>query len=244
MSTTLTTNLGLIKPVAGTNEPASIFTSHNPNMDVLDGHDHSSGKGLGVLRLQTGSAPVSAGQVQITGDTLKWWAGSAGAVYTAVSLAGAQTVNGVKTYSVQIAGQWSAGHRCVRLTVRGGLFHDAEYIWRGDGGQWSDGVGRRPDGHNGGCNDYSRRTYCCSRKYSGLNRFHCIVSRDLPRNGLCCAEHALSLRYWLCYRDQWCVHRRRRPHCFLGWGDGNRREPDVWWNGPAHYGGLHGVDHR
>lgn len=66
---------------------------------ALDDHDHDANKGLGVARLQTSATPTVAGNVQITGDTLKWWAASAAAVYTAVSLAGTQTITGNKTFS-------------------------------------------------------------------------------------------------------------------------------------------------
>lgn len=66
---------------------------------ALDAHDHGDTKGTGVARLQTSAAPDAAGEVQITGDTLKYWAASAGAVYTAVTLAGTQTVSGDKTFT-------------------------------------------------------------------------------------------------------------------------------------------------
>lgn len=65
----------------------------------LDLHDHTSGKGLGVGRVQTTTAPSAAGMVQTTGDAFRWWGASAGAVRTAVDLEGAQTIAGAKTFS-------------------------------------------------------------------------------------------------------------------------------------------------
>lgn len=68
-------------------------------MENLDGHDHDSLKGVGVRRLQTASTPTSAGHVQVNTDDLAWWGSSAGAVQTAVRLAGSQTITGGKTFS-------------------------------------------------------------------------------------------------------------------------------------------------
>lgn len=65
----------------------------------FDLHDHSSGKGLGVMRVQTGTAPSASGHVRVNADTWQWWAASAAAVRTAVDVEGSQTVSGAKTFS-------------------------------------------------------------------------------------------------------------------------------------------------
>lgn len=67
--------------------------------DNFDNHDHTSGKCLGVGRVQTSSAPAQSGQVRVNGDSYQWWGGSASAVRTAADLESAQTVSGVKTFS-------------------------------------------------------------------------------------------------------------------------------------------------
>ncbi|HXI16420.1 MAG TPA: hypothetical protein VNM48_08615 [Chloroflexota bacterium] len=74
MATTSTTNLALIKPTQNTNEPASIFTSHNPNMDKLDAHDHGATLGAPIKRVQSGTfaarpAAGNAGHVYVATDT-------------------------------------------------------------------------------------------------------------------------------------------------------------------------------
>lgn len=74
MSTTTTTNLALVKPTQGTNEPASIFTSHNPNMDTLDAHHHGAGNAPAIKRVQSGTfaarpAAGNAGHVYVATDT-------------------------------------------------------------------------------------------------------------------------------------------------------------------------------
>ncbi|HXI18490.1 MAG TPA: hypothetical protein VNM48_19165 [Chloroflexota bacterium] len=74
MATTSTTNLALIKPTQNTNEPASIFTSHNPNMDAIDAHDHATTKGVPIKRVQSGTfaarpAAGNAGHVYVATDT-------------------------------------------------------------------------------------------------------------------------------------------------------------------------------
>lgn len=65
----------------------------------LDNHDHSSGKGLGVLRVQTASAPASAGQVRVNTNNFQWWGSGVAAVVTAVDDTNAQTIAGAKTFS-------------------------------------------------------------------------------------------------------------------------------------------------
>jgi hypothetical protein len=50
----------------------------------FDAHDHTSAKGLGVGRVQTGAAPAAAGQVRVNGDAWQWWGATAGAVRTAL----------------------------------------------------------------------------------------------------------------------------------------------------------------
>src|SRR5262252_6011574 len=81
MAHTLTTELSLVKPTAGTHEPYSI-TNENANLDTLDGlfntstgHDHSGAhKGAPVTRgtamtvtsgltVSTGGATITAGNV-------------------------------------------------------------------------------------------------------------------------------------------------------------------------------------
>src|SRR5262245_5008516 len=83
----------------------------------FDLHDHSSGKNLGVRRVQTTSAPAAAGQVQVNANTWQWWASSAAAVRTAVDVEGAQTISGAKTFSTTLT--VSAGGIAVQAS--GGL---------------------------------------------------------------------------------------------------------------------------
>jgi len=66
---------------------------------ALDQHDHRSGRGLGVRRLQTAVAPTGAGEVAVIGNALQWWGATAGAVRTAADLEGTQTIAGLKTFS-------------------------------------------------------------------------------------------------------------------------------------------------
>ena len=63
---------------------------------ALDDHNHDTGKGLGVFGIQTGTAPSATGHIRINGDVLQFWAGSAAAIYSAMTLAGTQTVTGTK----------------------------------------------------------------------------------------------------------------------------------------------------
>lgn len=60
--------------------------------EAVDGHDHRDTRGLGVKRVQTSETPSAAGHVQQTGDMLKWWAQTAGAVKTAVDTDSVQTL--------------------------------------------------------------------------------------------------------------------------------------------------------
>lgn len=69
----------------------------------LDEHDHGATKGLGVRRLQTAAAPAAAGEVQVTGDLLRWWGATAAAARTAVDAESAQTITGAKTFTNLIA---------------------------------------------------------------------------------------------------------------------------------------------
>jgi hypothetical protein len=78
MSTTVTTNMQLVKPDQGTREPASIFTHVNPNTDKIDAHDHSTGKGAAVRRLTSGlfsarPALGNAGHVYLATDTAQFF---------------------------------------------------------------------------------------------------------------------------------------------------------------------------
>lgn len=82
----------------------------------VDLHDHSSGKGLGVYRIQTGSAPAAAGQVQVTGDTFVWWGATAGATRTAVAIEGTQTISGTKTFSAALTASTSVITPLVRTS--------------------------------------------------------------------------------------------------------------------------------
>lgn len=104
MSTTTTTNLALIKPTAGTNEPASIFTSHNPNMDKIDLHDHGATLGAPIKRIQSGTfaarpAAGNAGHVYVATDTPGIYYDTGTAWVEASSPAGAQTLTN-KTISL------------------------------------------------------------------------------------------------------------------------------------------------
>jgi hypothetical protein len=76
MSITITTNMGLKKPDQNTREPASIFATHNPNVDAIDAHDHSTDNRVAVRRLTSGlfsARPVAgnAGHVYIATDTVQ-----------------------------------------------------------------------------------------------------------------------------------------------------------------------------
>src|SRR3990167_5702044 len=90
MTKTVNTNhTGLASPANSFNRRISADTDQFDRNDIdalgmaLDTHDHDTDKGLGIARIQTSATPSAAGQVQITGNDLKWWAGTAGAVYTA-----------------------------------------------------------------------------------------------------------------------------------------------------------------
>ena len=63
---------------------------------AVEQHDHSDTKGVGVLRVQTSSAPAAAGQVRVNSEDLQWYGT---ALQTAVRLADAQTLTGAKTFS-------------------------------------------------------------------------------------------------------------------------------------------------
>ena len=83
MAKTLSTNFS----AAGTNFPlATVGTDPLTKEDVftlqqaLEQHTHDATRGLAVRRINTANAPASAGQVQISGDALSWWANTAGAV--------------------------------------------------------------------------------------------------------------------------------------------------------------------
>jgi hypothetical protein len=90
---------GMAFTLATARTDAFVYTDVTVLAAAVDGHDHSSTKGLGVKRLQTGSTPTLAGEVQVTGDSLKWWGATAGAVRTACDLESTQTVAGAKTFS-------------------------------------------------------------------------------------------------------------------------------------------------
>jgi hypothetical protein len=109
MSKTTNTNMtGLTSPGSTFNRRISADSDQFDRNDVdavgmaLDDHDHDVDKGLGVARIQTGTAPSAAGNVRVNGDVFQWWANSAGSVYSAVSLAGTQTISGSKTFSSAI----------------------------------------------------------------------------------------------------------------------------------------------
>jgi len=68
-----TTNMPLHMPVPGTREPAQIALL-NENCSVIDGHDHTTGKGIAMGRLRSGlatnrPAAGSAGNVYFSTDT-------------------------------------------------------------------------------------------------------------------------------------------------------------------------------
>jgi hypothetical protein len=109
MSKTTNTNMtGLTSPGSTFNRRISADSDQFDRNDVdavgmaLDDHDHDVDQGLGVARIQTGTAPTAAGNVRVNGDVFQWWANSAGSVYSAVSLAGTQTITGSKTFSSAI----------------------------------------------------------------------------------------------------------------------------------------------
>src|SRR5437016_5388189 len=69
-------------------------------LDVVGAHDHRTDpNGAPVGRLQTTTVPAAAGQVQVTGDALKWWGGASSAVRTAVTIEGIETITGAKTWN-------------------------------------------------------------------------------------------------------------------------------------------------
>ncbi|HXI15690.1 MAG TPA: hypothetical protein VNM48_04905 [Chloroflexota bacterium] len=107
MASTTTTNLALIKPTAGTNEPASIFTSHNPNMDKIDLHDHGATLGAPIKRIQSGTfaarpAAGNAGHVYVATDTAAAYFDT-GAAWVGMASLGANAFTGVQTNSAQPA---------------------------------------------------------------------------------------------------------------------------------------------
>jgi hypothetical protein len=77
---------------------------------ALHEHTHDATRGLPVRRLNTADAPAGTGQVRINGDALQWWGASAGAVQSAVSLAGAETLTNKTLVTPTVASLTNAQH--------------------------------------------------------------------------------------------------------------------------------------
>jgi hypothetical protein len=66
---------------------------------AVEDHNHGEGRGLAVNRIGTTTAPQTAGDLQVQGDDLRWWADLADAIYSAVNAQADQTVNGTKRFN-------------------------------------------------------------------------------------------------------------------------------------------------
>lgn len=65
---------------------------YQTNWNAVDGHAHDNrGKGQGIRCIQTASAPAATGDIQLTGDSLKYWGANSNAVITAMNPAVAVT---------------------------------------------------------------------------------------------------------------------------------------------------------
>lgn len=98
MAYTVTLNMPLKMPVPGTREPAQVSLL-NENSVVLDGHDHTPGKGVGVSRVRSGleaNRPAfgQAGQVYFATDTGQFYVDTGSAWATFITTAGQSTVSG------------------------------------------------------------------------------------------------------------------------------------------------------
>jgi hypothetical protein len=65
-------------------------------------HTHDSARGLPVRRIETASNPAAPGHVQILSDDLRWWGAVAGAIRTAVSREGNQTLDGTWRFNAPV----------------------------------------------------------------------------------------------------------------------------------------------
>jgi len=98
MAYTTSTNMPLKMPTPGTREPAQISLI-NDNMLTVDGHDHTSGKGVPVSKLRSGlaanrPAPSAAGQVYFSTDTGAFSVDNGTAWVDFLTAGGAFTVTG------------------------------------------------------------------------------------------------------------------------------------------------------
>jgi hypothetical protein len=66
---------------------------------AVEEHQHDTGRGLPVRRIETASAPAAPGHVQILGDNLRWWADTADEIRTALTREGDQIIDGVMRFN-------------------------------------------------------------------------------------------------------------------------------------------------
>lgn len=69
---------------------------------AVEDHTHDDDRGLPVRRLDAVSAPTAPGHVQLAGDDLRWWAGTAGVPYTAVNADADQAISGFKRFNAPL----------------------------------------------------------------------------------------------------------------------------------------------
>lgn len=84
-------------------------------------HTHESTRGLPVRRIDTASAPGSSGQVQISGDTLRWWGTTSSAIFSAASLTGTETFSNKTLITPTIASFANANHNHSNSAAGGGI---------------------------------------------------------------------------------------------------------------------------
>jgi hypothetical protein len=84
-------------------------------------HTHESTRGAAVRRIETASAPGSAGQVQISSDNLRWWGTGSSAIFTAASLTGAETFTNKTLVTPTIASFTNAQHNHSNAAAGGTL---------------------------------------------------------------------------------------------------------------------------